>query len=128
MQLEHAEHTLETIRTLMERSQRYEHLSGYSGLIAGGLVLTGATALAGHWLPVAAETAFAIVWTAVFLLAFAANAALTSNRARQCGEPVWSRQAQTVTRAVLPSFVGGGTISVALWHTGQLEHLPAICG
>ena len=37
MQLEHAEHTLETIRTLMERSQRYEHISGHSGLVAGAV-------------------------------------------------------------------------------------------
>ncbi len=126
MQLEHAEHTLETIRTLMERSQRYEHLSGYSGLIAGGLVLTGATVLAGHWLPVAVETSFVIVWTTVFLLAFATNAALTANRARQRGEPVWSRQARTVTRAVLPAIVAGGSISIPLWRAGQLELLPAV--
>src|SRR5207245_1777951 len=49
MQLEHAEHTLETIRTLMERSQRYEHLSGYSGLVAGALALAGCAALAKGW-------------------------------------------------------------------------------
>src|SRR5437870_2874771 len=96
MQLEHAEHTLETIRTLMERSQRYQHLSGYSGLVAGSLVLAGCGALANGWTPVS----FAVVWTTVFALAFATNAALTANRARQRGEPVWSRQARTVTLAL----------------------------
>src|SRR2546426_2983130 len=103
MQLEQAEHTLETIRTLMERSQRYQHLSGYSGLVAGSLVLAGCGVLAKGWTPVS----FALVWTIVFALAFATNAALTANRARQRGEPVWSRQARTVTLAVLPAFIAG---------------------
>ena len=31
-----------------------------------------------------------------------------------------------MTRAVLPAFVAGGAISVALWQTGQLEFLPAM--
>src|SRR5438876_1941492 len=115
MQLEHAEHTLETIRTLMERSQRYEHLSGYSGLVAGSLVLSGCAALVGEWLPIGPRAAFAIVWTSVFALAFATNAALTANRARQRGEPVWSRQARTVTLAVLPAFIVGVSVSVMFW-------------
>jgi len=126
VQLEHAEHTLETIRTLMERSQRYEHLSGYSGLVAGGLTLAGCAALAGHWLPIPAGAAFAVVWTTVFVLAFTTNAVLTANRARRRSEPVWSRQARTVTLAVLPSFVTGVAISVPFWRTGQLQFLPAV--
>src|SRR5258708_5187338 len=100
MQLEHAEHTLETIRTLMERSQRYEHLSGTSGLVAGSAVLTGCIVLHGGWLPFPAAVNFALVWTAVFAVALATNCLLTANRARQRGEPVWSRQARTVTCAV----------------------------
>ena len=126
MQLEHAEHTLETIRTLMERSQRYEHLSGYSGLVAGGLALAGSAALAGHWLSVSADAAFVIVWATVFVLAFATNAVLTANRARRRGEPVWSRRARTVSLAVLPAFVSGVAISIPLARTGQLQFLPAV--
>jgi hypothetical protein len=126
LQLEHAELTLETIRTLMERSQRYEHLSGYSGLVAGSLVLTGCAALAGRWLPGSADTAFATVWAVVFALATATNAALTANRARQRGEPVWSRQARTVTLAVLPAFGAGLAVSAALWRIGQRDLLPAV--
>src|SRR2546425_7810129 len=118
MQLEHAEHTLETIRTLMERSQRYQHLSGYSGLVAGSLVLAGCGALANGWTPVS----FAVVWTTVFALAFATNAALTANRARQRGEPVWSRQARTVTLAVLPAFIAG----IAVYRVVPTDVLPAV--
>src|SRR2546426_1175672 len=121
MQLEQAEHTLETIRTLMERSQRYQHLSGYSGLVAGSLVLAGCGVLAKGWTPVS----FAIVWTTVFALAFATNAALTANRARQRGETVWSRQARTVTWAVLPAFIVGLSVSVTLWRMNRPEILPA---
>ena len=126
MQLEHAEHTLETIRTLMDRSQRYEHISGYSGLVAGSAVLTGCAALAGHWLPYAPQTCFLVVWSVVFAVAATAHGLLTFARARRRDEPVWSRQARTVLLAVLPSFVASLAVSVALWRADHLEMLPAL--
>jgi hypothetical protein len=116
MQLEHAEHTLETIRTLMERSQRYAHLSGYSGLVAGTLALTG-SALPGDFLA---------VWTSVFVLAFAAHCAITFGRARRRGEPAWTRQARTVSWAVLPALLAGVTVSAALTRLGRQDLLPAL--
>ncbi len=126
MHFEHAEHTLETIRTLMERSQRYEHISGYSGLLAGGTTLLGCTALGFHLLPWDAETNFTLVWSVVFAVALAGHLLLTFGRARQRGEPVWSRQARTVLLAVLPSFIAALAVTSLIWRLGRLDLLPAL--
>lgn len=124
MQFEHAEHTLETIRTLMERSQRYEHISGYSGLVAGSAVLVGWAVLEWATLPFEPRVSFAVVWSTVFLFAFCCHCVLTFARARQRGEPVWSRQARTVLQAVLPGFVASVAVSVLMWRLGRLNLLP----
>jgi hypothetical protein len=121
--VEQAEHTLETIRTLMERSQRYAHVSGYSGLVAGGLTLAGCAALAdGRW-PGPAGAQFAWVWSVGFALALGVHLLLTFGRARRREEPVWSRQARTVLRAVGPGFVAGVAVTVA--RAGEWRELPA---
>jgi hypothetical protein len=125
MQLEHAEHTLETIRTLMERSQRYEHISGYSGLLAGSATILGCGVLGFHQLPFGERTSFALVWSTVFTVAVAGHLLLTLGRARQRGEPVWSRQARTVLLAVLPCFVAALAVTALLWRLGQPNLLPA---
>src|SRR6266403_3271722 len=126
MQLEHAEHTLETIRTLMDRSQRYEHLSGYSGLLAGGTVLLGCAALGLNLLPFGPRVDFAVVWSAVFAVAFTGHLLVTFGRARQRGEPAWSRQARTVLLAVLPSVGVSLAMTVLIWRLDRLDLLPAL--
>jgi hypothetical protein len=126
MQLEHAEHTLETIRTLMDRSQRYEHLSGYSGLLAGGTALVGCAVLGLNLLPFGPRLDFAVVWTAVFAVAFAGHLFITFGRARQRHETVWSRQARTVLLAVLPSFGVSLAITVLMGRLGRLDLLPGL--
>ncbi len=126
MQLEHAEHTLETIRTLMDRSQRYEHLSGYSGLLAGGTTLLGCAALGSKLLPFGPPLDFAVVWIAVFAVAFAGHLLITFGRARQRGEPVWSRQARTVLLAVLPSFGVSLVLTVLMGRLDRLDLLPGL--
>jgi hypothetical protein len=125
MQLEHAEHTLETIRTLMERSQRYEHISGYSGLMAGVVTILGCAVLRLDLLPLAFPANFVVVWSAVFAIAFASHLLLTFGRARQRGEPVWSRQARTVLLAVLPAFSAALIVTVLIWRVGRPDLLPS---
>jgi hypothetical protein len=126
MQLEHAEHTLETIRTLMERSQRYEHISGYSGLVAGAVTIVGCVVLRLGLIPLALPANFVVVWSTVFAIAFASHLLLTFGRARQRAEPVWSRQARTVLLAVLPAFGAALVITVVMSRFGRLDLLPAI--
>jgi hypothetical protein len=126
MQREHAEHTLETIRTLMDRSQRYEQLSGHSGLLAGGTALLGCAALNSKLLSFGPRLDFAAVWSTVFAIAFIGHLLITFGRARQRGEPVWSRQARTVMLAVLPSFGVGLVLTVLMWRLDRLDLLPAL--
>ncbi len=126
MQLEHAEHTLETIRTLMERSQRYEHISGYSGLVAGTLTILGSVILRLDVLPFASSVNFVVVWSVVFAIAFASHLLFTFGRARQRAEPVWSRQARTVLLAVLPSFSVALVLTVVMGRLGRPDLLPAL--
>ncbi len=126
MQLEHAEHTLETIRTLMERSQRYEHISGYSGLVGGVVAIVGCAVLHLNLLPLAFPANFVVVWSVVFVIAFASHLLLTFGRARQRGEPVWSRQARTVLLAVLPAFSAALVATVLIWRVGRPDLLPAL--
>jgi hypothetical protein len=126
MQFEQAEHTLETIRTLMERSQRYEYISGYSGLLAGAVVILGCAVLQLGLLPLAYPVSFLLVWSAVFAIAFAGHALLTFGRARQRAEPVWSRQARTVLLAVLPAFGAAIALTILMWRHGPVDLLPAV--
>ncbi|MGO9243673.1 MAG: hypothetical protein ACLPT4_09820 [Verrucomicrobiia bacterium] len=126
MQLEHAEHTLETIRTLMERSQRYEHISGFSGLVAGAVTILGCVVLRLDMLSLAFPANFVVVWSTVFTIAFAGHLLLTFGRARQRGEPVWSRQARTVLLAVLPAFSAALVLTVLIWRVGRPDLLPAL--
>lgn len=126
MHLERAEHTLETIRTLMERSQRYEHISGYSGLLAGSAAVLGCAALGFHLLPFEPRINFALVWSVVFAVALAGHLLLTFGRARHRGEPAWSRQARTVLWAVLPSFGAALAVTVLMWRLDRLDLLPAL--
>jgi hypothetical protein len=126
MQREHAEHTLETIRTLMDRSQRYEHLSGHSGLLAGGTALLGCAVLGLELLPFGPRLDFAVVWTAVFTIAFIGHLLITFGRARQRDEFVWSRQARTVLLAVSPSFGVSLVLTVLMWQLDRLDLLPSL--
>jgi hypothetical protein len=126
MNAEHAEHTLVTIRTLMERSQRYQHISGYSGLVAGGCVWVGCALLWSGRLPWSHEANFAVVWGTVFLVAFGIHCLLTFKRARHRGEPVWSRQARTVAMAILPGFVASVVMSVVLTRAGLVDVVPGV--
>ena len=126
MQFEHAEHTLETIRTLMERSQRYEHISGYSGLVAGGVVLAACGVLEAGRLPFGPRGNFVLVWSLAFVVALAAHAAMTFVRARRRDEPVWSRQARTVYLALSPSVLASLAVSVLMWRLDRLDLLPAL--
>jgi hypothetical protein len=126
VQLEHAEHTLETIRTLMERSQRYEHVSGYSGFWAGATAILGCIVLGFHLLPFDPRMSFALVWSVVFAVAFAGHLLFTFGRARQRGEVVWSRQARTVLLAVLPSFIVSIAVTILIWRLDRIDLLPAV--
>jgi hypothetical protein len=95
-------------------------------LLAGGTALLGCAVLGLKLLPFGPRLDFAVVWSAVFAAAFAGHLLVTFGRARQRGEPVWSRQARTVLLAVLPSFGVSLAITVLIWRLDRLDLLPAL--
>ncbi len=115
-----AEETLGVIRTLMERSTHYRNLSGNAGIAAGTAALVGGALR--HW----AHTPFYPTWMAVLLFACGASLYFTGEMARAGGEPVWSRQAQTIVAALLPAFVAAGVLTVILERTGLRALLPGV--
>jgi hypothetical protein len=115
-----AEQTLETIRTLMERGTRYTNLSGHAGMAAGCCALMGC-ALRGWF-----GTPFVATWMGVLVAACAACVWFTMRMAAANGEPLWTRQARTVTLALLPSLVSALVLTVVLARVGQERILPGV--
>src|SRR5437588_11631155 len=98
MDARQAAHTLEVIRTLMERTCQYQLLTARAGLVAGSLA--GAGALSFLVLDPQDPWCFGAVWAAVFAGSVLASTVSTVVRGRQRGERVWSRQARAVLLAL----------------------------
>ncbi|MBI3272306.1 MAG: hypothetical protein HYZ53_25165 [Planctomycetes bacterium] len=115
---------LRVIRTLMERSAKYELLSARAGLAAGLIALVGALFLSlarldGPW-------PYGLVWAGVFVGSLTSVVLCVIQRGQERNEPVWSPQARAVVTALLPPFLVGWTISVWLFARGEHLHLPGI--
>jgi hypothetical protein len=115
-----AEQTLSVIRTLMERGTQYTHLSGHAGIAAGVLTLLGS------FLRMRYGTPFMPTWMGVLAAASASTVLFTAALARSHGEPVWTRQARTVTLALLPSLCCALILTAVLGRVGQSALLPGI--
>jgi hypothetical protein len=115
-----AEQTLETIRTLMERGTRYTNLSGHAGIAAGLCALAGCGLR--QWL----HTPFVATWIGVLAAASAATAYFTARMAAGNGEPLWTRQARTVTLALAPSLLTALILTSVLSQIGQQRLLPGV--
>jgi len=115
-----AEQTLETIRTLMERGTRYTNLSGHAGIAAGLCALVGCGLR--EWL----HTPFVTTWLGVLVAASAATAFFTSRMAAANGEPLWTRQARTVTLALAPSLTTALILTAVLSQVGERQLLPGV--
>lgn len=120
-----AARALETIRTLMERGTRYQHLSGRSAIAAGVFALAGSALLAFPPPGVDPSRAFLPVRAGVFVLALSTDVAFTVRMARDRGEPVWSRQARTVVLALLPNFLAAIAVTAWLAQAGLAARIPA---
>src|SRR5438876_2151745 len=101
---------LELIRTLMERTCRYQLLTARAGVVAGGLAATGALLFLvfdprDPWV-------FGAIWGAVFVGSVLVTGLTTISRGRERGERVWSRPARAVVLALAPSLFAALALSV----------------
>jgi hypothetical protein len=124
MDARQASHTLEVIRTLMERTTQYQFLTARAGLAAG--ILAGAGALASVVLDPASPWNFGVVWGMVFLGSLLATCLGSVMRHRQRGERVWSRQARAVVLALAPSLFAALVLSVFFFARGEHLWLPGV--
>jgi hypothetical protein len=119
-----AAHTLEVIRTLMERTCHYRLLTAGASLAAGTLAILGA--LAFLFLDAADSVAFAAVWGFVFASSLTGSCVGTLLRGREVGERVWSRQTRMVLLALAPSLVAAAVLTGFFFVRGEHLWLPGV--
>jgi hypothetical protein len=119
-----AAHTLEVIRTLMERTCQYRLLTAGASLAAGTLAILGAAAFL--FLDAADPVSFASVWGFVFASSLAGTCVGTLLRGREVGERVWSRQTRMVLLALMPSLAAAAALTVFFFGRGDHLGLPGV--
>jgi hypothetical protein len=119
-----AARNLEVIRTLMERTTRYQLLTAHAGLAAGCLAGTGALLFV--FLDPANPRHFAAVWGLVFAGSLLATAVGTLMRGRETGEKVWSRPARAVVGALAPALAAAAVFTVFFFSRGMHLWLPGV--
>ncbi len=127
MDAEKAAAELKAIRQLMERPIRYSTQSGLSGIIAGLAALFGCLL---DWRvselyaadPLKATRINMCVWGGVFLVAFGGVTLLTRLREIRNQMPFWSSVKKRILLTILPPFVAGAGLTVAIgyrWYIGE---------
>ena len=124
MDQQRAEENLEIIRTLMERSNRYEYLSARAGLQVGVIAVLGA--LSFHWLDAAVPFTFGAVWFAVFWLSVGVMFREQLREVKSAGVPLWTRPAREIVRALLPALALSGLLSIQAFAHGRHLELPGV--
>ncbi|MHC4718014.1 MAG: hypothetical protein ACYS5V_13660 [Planctomycetota bacterium] len=133
MNPERASEQLAAIRELMERPVKYSTQSGLSGIIAGLAALAGVFAdihVSGAYRH--DETAMIginmAVWAGVFAVAFAGATIGTRLRERKQGMPFWSNVKKRILRTILPPFIAGVGLTVAIVYRDLAHGEPAMWG
>jgi len=124
MDTRQAAHTLEVIRTLMERTCRYRLLTAGASLAAGTLAILGA--LSFLYFDAGDPASFAAVWGFVFASSLTGSFVGTLLRGREVGERVWTRQTRMVLLALAPSLAAAAALTVFFFARGEHLWLPGV--
>ncbi len=124
MDTRQAAHTLEVIRTLMERTCQYRLLTAGASLAAGTLAVLGC--LAFLVLDAGDPVVFAAVWGFVFASSLTGSIVGTCLRGREVGERVWSRQARMVLLALAPALSAAAVLTAFFFARGDHLWLPGV--
>jgi hypothetical protein len=124
MDTRQAAHTLEVIRTLMERTCRYRLLTAGASLAAGTLAILGA--LSFLYFDAGDPVSFAAVWGFVFASSLTGSFVGTLVRGREVGERVWTRQTRMVLMALAPSLAAAAALTVFFFARGEHLWLPGV--
>jgi hypothetical protein len=124
MDTRQAAHTLEVIRTLMERTCQYRLLTAGASLAAGTLASLGA--LSFLFFDADDPVSFAAVWGFVFASSMLGSFVGTLLRGRERGERVWSRQTRMVLLALTPSLAEALVLTIFFFARGDHLWLPGV--
>ena len=124
---------LKVIRRLMQRPVRYSTMSGLSGIFAGCAALAGVLADSLVTSRYASDPAKAVkinmgVWAGVFLAAFASAVILTRLREVKQGMPFWSDIKRRILLTILPPFVAGAGLALAIVYRASIGEGPDMWG
>lgn len=129
MDRQSAENDLQLIREVMERSARYTHFSGLSGVLSGILGLIGCAVT--YWINSNVDHQmhnlwYLTAWSTVLILAIVEDLFLAQRKARASGQTIWSPATYQVIRAVLPGALMAAVLSYAGLYCGLRNSLSAI--
>ena len=115
---------LKVIRSLMERPIKYSTQSGLAGVVAGCAALAGVVldSKVSQWASASALWVNMGVWAGVFVVAFAGAVILTRLRERRQGMPAWSLIKRRILLTILPPFVAGVGLTLAIFFR-HVEHM-----
>ena len=121
-----AEEDLRVIRSLMERAAVYRAISAPTALVAGLVSTLSAGAI--YWQnqsrPFAQHVItgreFVAIWSAVLVVAFAANTFFIWREARKNGRPFISAGMKLALRAIIPCLLVPGAFTAWFFTTGYL--------
>jgi hypothetical protein len=127
MDKDEAYESLETIRTILDRSTVFTHIAPVSLLFGGGAALLASFLgwLAG-WIPSASPIAFMTLWILAFIVALAAGLGLSARRARGLGETFWGRKLQYVLAGFTPALIVSFLLTAALIDSNRLDLVAGV--
>lgn len=127
MDKDEAYESLETIRTILDRSTVFTHIAPVSLLFGGGVALLASLVgwLAG-WLPSTSAGAFLSLWIVAFVVALLVGLGLSARRARALGETFWGRKLQYVLAGFTPALIVAFLVTVALVDVQRFDLVPGI--
>jgi len=121
---------LADIRAVIDRTTRYSTFSALSGFIAGSAALIGSGGCGAYRRFVGTQPGaglnFVMVWSAVLAIAALAQIVLTTLKARQRGEAVWTPIARTAFASMLGPGLAGLAGSAIFVQTGRFDMLAGL--
>lgn len=126
-----AEDSLKIIREVMERSNRYTHLSGISGVIGGLLVLFGCYATLwihrnGYSNEERGTWAYVVLWSLIFAISLLQDFIHAHIKAKREGSSFFNTATYQLLKAIIPGIFVAFVIGMVSLSQGSIDAAPAI--
>lgn len=124
-----AEQDIRLIREIMERSVKYTHFTGLSGVLSGIAALVGTYAT--YWIymhvPLAEQNKWSLItWLLVFVFAIGEDFTLAQRTAKKAGATILTPATYHVLQAVFPGVFIAFVISLVALVDGAPDAIPGV--